>query len=215
MHILILGGTRFVGRHLVNVALARNHTVTLFNRGKTDAGLFPNVEQIHGDRANADDLAQLQNRSWDAVIDTCGYAPNIVRFSAEALQDKTQHYTFISSISVYANTRVAGITEDYPVGALNNEAANAIKANEDVTGETYGPAKALCEQVVLHTFPGNSLVIRPGLIVGPNDVTDRFTYWPQRVAQGGLVLAPGSPDWVTQVIDVRDLAEWTIGMIEA
>jgi 2'-hydroxyisoflavone reductase len=215
MHILILGGTRFVGRHLVNVALARNHTVTLFNRGKTDAAIFPDVEQIHGDRASAADLAQLQGRSWDAVIDTCGYIPGMVRLSAQALKDQTAHYTFISSISVYADTRVAGITEDYPVGTLSDEAASAITTHEGVTGETYGPLKALCEQEVLRAFPAKSLVIRPGLIVGPNDATDRFTYWPQRVANGGAVLAPGSADWVTQVIDVRDLAEWTMGRVEA
>ncbi|NJM42687.1 MAG: NAD-dependent epimerase/dehydratase family protein [Anaerolineae bacterium] len=214
MKILLVGGTRFVGRHLVDVALARGHTITLFNRGKSNADLFPNIEQIRGDRANADDLALLQSQTWDAVIDTCGYAPNIVRLSAQALKDYTKHYTFISSISVYAETRVAGITEDHPVGTLSEEAANAIQKNEEVTGETYGPAKALCEQEVLRAFPNSALVIRPGLIVGPNDVTDRFTYWPVRVAQGGAVLAPGSPDWVTQVIDVRDLAEWTISRVE-
>jgi 2'-hydroxyisoflavone reductase len=215
MKILLIGGTRFVGRHLVDVALARGHSVTLFNRGKSNAELFPNVGQTRGDRANADDLARLQSQTWDAVIDTCGYAPNIVRLSAQALRDYAKHYTFISSISVYADTRVAGIIEDHPVGTLSEEAANAIQKNEDVTGETYGPAKALCEQEVLRAFPNSALVIRPGLIVGPNDPTDRFSYWPVRVAQGGDVLAPGSPDWVTQVIDVRDLAEWTIRRVEA
>ena len=215
MKILILGGTRFVGRHLVDVALAHGHAVTLFNRGKTDAMLFPNVEQLRGDRANSDDLGQLQGQSWDAVIDTCGYVPNIVQLSAQALKDATAHYTFISTISVYAETRVAGITEDHRLGALSDEAASAITTNEGVTGETYSPLKVLCEQAVLQAFPNTALIIRPGLIVGPNDLTDRFTYWPQRVAQGGAVVAPGSPDWVTQVIDVRDLAEWTMHMIEA
>jgi 2'-hydroxyisoflavone reductase len=215
MRILIIGGTRFVGRHLVEVARGRNHALTLFNRGQSDAGLFPDLEHIRGDRANPDDLAQLQSRRWDAVIDTCGYAPVIAQLSVNALKDCAAHYTFISSISVYADTRIAGITEDHPVGTLSDEAASAIKTNTDVTGETYGPAKALCEQAVLRAFPGKALIIRPGLIVGPNDPTDRFTYWPVRVAQGGAVLAPGSPDWVTQVIDGRDLATWTIAMVEA
>ena len=215
MRLLILGGTRFVGRHLVDVALAHGHAVTLFNRGKTDATLFPNLEQLHGDRANPSDLELLQGRIWDTVIDTCGYVPGIVQLSAQALKDATAHYTFISTISVYADTRVAGITEEHALGTISDEAANALTTNEGVTGETYGPLKVLCEQAVQQAFPNTTLIIRPGLIVGPNDQTDRFTYWPQRVAQGGAVLAPGSADWVTQVIDVRDLAEWTLHMVEA
>jgi len=207
MRYLILGGTVFLGRALVQAALARGHSLTLFNRGQSNPDLFPKVEQLHGDRAT--DLSALQGRHWDAVIDTCGYVPRIVRLSAEALAGATDHYTFISSLSVYADTSQPGTDESAPVGTLEDETV------EQVTGETYGPLKALCERAVEQTLPGRALVIRPGLIVGPFDPTDRFTYWPHRVAQGGEVLAPGRPARPVQFIDVRDLAEWTLDMVEA
>lgn len=206
MRILILGGTVFLGRALVSAALARGHHVTLFNRGKSNPALFPNVEQLHGDRA--EDLGALRGRRWEAVIDTCGYVPRIVSLSAEALASAVEHYTFISSLSVYADLKQVGIDESAPVGKLADESV------EDVTGETYGPLKALCEQAVARARPGRALIIRPGLIVGPYDPTDRFTYWPHRVAQGGDVLAPGRPGRGVQFIDVRDLAEWTIRVVE-
>lgn len=207
MKLLILGGTVFLGRHLVEAALARGHEVTLFNRGQHNADLFPQVEKLRGDRNG--NLSSLQGHTWDAVIDTCGYVPRIVRASAELLQDSVNHYTFISSISVYADFRQANMDETYPVGTLADENV------EEVTGDTYGPLKALCEQAVERALPGRALNIRPGLIVGPYDPTDRFSYWPHRVAQGGVVLAPDSPGEPVQIIDARDLAEWNIRMVEA
>lgn len=205
MKILIIGGTRFLGRHLVNSARARGHEVTLFNRGKTNPGLFRNLETISGDREK--DLDQLTGQ-WDAVIDTCGYFPRIVKMSAEALKDRVENYVFISSISVYADFRKTGINESYPVGKIEDETM------EEVTGESYGPLKALCEKAAQDIFGVRSLIIRPGLIVGPHDPTDRFTYWPVRIARGGDVLAPESPNALTQIIDVRDLSDFIIHLIE-
>lgn len=206
MNILILGGTIFLGRHLTEAALGRGHKVTLFNRGKSNPGLFSDVETLIGDRK--EEMSALEGREWDAVIDTCGYVPGVVRRSAELLKDAVGHYTFHSSISVYADFQPAGIDEDYPLGTLEDE------STEEVTGETYGPLKALCEAAVERAMPGRALNIRPGLIVGPNDPSDRFTYWPVRVAQGGEVLAPDQPEAAVQLIDVRDLAAWNILMIE-
>jgi 2'-hydroxyisoflavone reductase len=206
MKLLILGGTVFLGRSLVEAALARGHEVTLFNRGQHNPELFPEAEKLRGDRDG--DLAALQGQRWDAVIDTCGYVPRIVRASAEALTDSVEHYTFISSISVY-DPMIPGMDESAPVGVLEDSTV------EEITGETYGPLKALCEQAVEQTLPGRTLIIRPGLIVGPHDPTDRFTYWVRRAAQGGEALAPDVPDLSVQVIDVRDLAEWNIRQVEA
>ena len=206
MKILIIGGTRFLGRHLVNSARARRHEVTLFNRGKTNPNLFWQVEKIQGDREK--DLDQLTGRNWDAVIDTCGYFPRIVRMSAEALKGKVENYVFISSISVYSAFSKIGINESDPVGKIEDETM------EEITGESYGPLKALCEKAVQEVFGMDSLVIRPGLIVGPHDPTDRFTYWPVRVARGGSILAPEKPDLPIQIIDARDLADFIIKLIE-
>ena len=205
MKILIIGGTRFLGRHLVNSARARGHEVTLFNRGKTNPELFQKVKKIRGDREK--DLDQLAGR-WDAVIDTCGYVPRIVKMSAEALKDKIEKYVFISSVSVYTDYRKIGINESHPIGKLEDENV------EEVTGETYGPLKGLCEKVVQEVMGVNSLIIRPGLIVGPHDPSDRFTYWPVRVARGGEVLAPEKPEALTQIIDARDLADFIFRLIE-
>jgi 2'-hydroxyisoflavone reductase len=207
MHILILGGTVFLGRTLVQAALASGHHLTLFNRGRSNPDLFPHIDTITGDRAG--DLSALSERCWDAVIDTCGYYPRLVRHSARALAQSVAHYTFISSISVYADTSQPGVNESDPVGKLADESI------EEITGKSYGPLKALCEQAVEAEMPARALVIRPGLIVGPWDASDRFTYWPVRVSRGGEVLAPGRPDRGLQIIDVRDLAEWIIRLIEA
>ena len=207
MNILILGGTVFLGRAIVEAALARGHTLTLFNRGQHNADLFPDVEKLHGDRDGG--LGVLRARHWDAVIDTCGYLPRIVRAAAETLAGAVERYVFISTISVYANYATLGIDENAPVGTL------ADPSIETITGESYGPLKALCEQTVLQALPGRALLIRPGLIVGPNDPTDRFSYWVARVARGGEILAPGNPRMHTQVVDVRDLAAWTVGIVEA
>lgn len=207
MKILILGGTIFLGRALIDCARARGHEVTLFHRGKHSPDLYPDLERILGDRNS--DLDRLDGRVWDAVIDTCGYFPRQVRQAAQRLAGSTGHYTFISSISVYANFDQPGMDESGPVGTLEDETV------EQITGETYGPLKALCEQAAEAAMPGRTLNLRPGLIVGPFDPSDRFTYWPVRVAKGGDVIAPERPDYAIQVIDVRDLAEWNIRLIEA
>jgi 2'-hydroxyisoflavone reductase len=206
MKLLILGGTVFLGRYLVEASLARGHELTLFNRGQHNPELYPDVEKLRGDRDG--DLALLRGRHWDAVIDTSGYLPRVVRASAELLAEATEHYTFISSISVYPYFRSLGLDESAAAGTLDDPTI------EEVNGESYGPLKALCERAVEQALPGRTLVIRPGLIVGPHDVSDRFTYWVRRVAQGGEVLAPAHPGWHTQLIDVRDLAEWTVRMVE-
>ena len=206
MRILILGGTVFLGRALVDAALARGHTLTLFHRGKHNPDLYPQVERILGDRN--EDLGRLAGRTWDAVIDTCGYFPRQVRESAQLLSASVGHYTFISSISVFANFETRGMDESAPVGTIEDPTF------EEITGETYGPLKALCEQAAEGAMPGRTLNIRPGLIVGPHDPSDRFTYWPVRIARGGDVLAPEGPHVPVQIIDVRDLAEWNLRMVE-
>lgn len=207
MQLLIIGGTVFLGRHLVEAALARGHTVTLFNRGQHNPELFPTVEKLRGNRDG--ELGVLAGRQWDAVIDTCGYVPRLVQAAATQLATQVAHYTFVSTISVYPDYTQAGIDESAAVGTL------ADPTVEEVTGETYGPLKALCEAAAEAAMPGRVLTIRPGLIVGPHDPTDRFTYWPVRVAKGGQVLAPSEPTQQVQFIDVRDLAEWTIRLVEA
>lgn len=207
MKLLLLGGTVFLGRQLVEVALARGHSVTVFNRGRTNPELFPEAEKLRGDRSSGD-LAALTGRNWDAVLDTSGYVPRVVGASAERLAERVAHYTFISTESVYADFRTPGLNESYPVGQLADE------STEEVTGETYGPLKALCERAVEAALPGRSLIVRPGLIVGPHDPTDRFTYWPARAARGGEVLAPGRSASPVQFIDVRDLAAWAINLVE-
>jgi 2'-hydroxyisoflavone reductase len=207
MRLLIIGGTRFVGRHLVEAALARGHEITLFHRGQTNADLFPQVEHLLGDRDS--NLTPLRNRVWDAAIDTCGYVPRVVRQSANLLANSIGHYTFISSISVYAEDAPAGMDEAAPVATIADE------TREDITDESYGALKVLCEQVVQQVYADRALVVRPGLIVGPHDYSDRFTYWVHRIAQGGEVLAPGNPDQAVQFIDVRDLDEWIVRAVEA
>lgn len=206
MDILIIGGTRFLGRHLVDSALANGHNVTLFNRGQSNPDVFPQLETILGDRET--DLEVLAGRRFDALIDTCGYFPRIVNLSAQKLRDAVETYVFISSISVYADFSAVGIAEDYPVATIEEETI------EEITGETYGALKALCEKTVEDAIPDHALIIRPGLIVGPYDPTDRFTYWPLRVARGGVVLAPEKPDIPIQIIDGRDLADFTVKLIE-
>jgi len=206
MKLLILGGTVFLGRAIVEAAQQRGHTLTLFNRGQSRPGMFPEVEQIHGDRTV--DLSSLKGRTWDAVIDTSGYVPRHVRRSASELAGSVGHYTFISTLSVYDDWSVLNTDESGHLGELKDEMM------EEVTGETYGPLKARCEKEVEKAMQGRALVVRPGLIVGPNDPTDRFTYFPVRVSKGGEVLAPGRPERGLQFIDVRDLAEFVLKMTE-
>jgi 2'-hydroxyisoflavone reductase len=206
MKILILGGKKFLGLALIEAILKAGHTPTLFNRGITNPDLYPEVKNLVGDRDG--DLNTLKRRKWDAVIDTSGFVPRIVKQSAALLSNKCEIYTYISSVSVYNDFLAPDITEDYKLGQLKDP------ADEDYTGESYGPLKALCEYEIQKNFDGKVLVFRPGLIVGPNDPTDRFTYWPYRVSLGGRVLAPAPPSSSLQFIDVRDLAEFIIKMIE-
>lgn len=221
MKILIIGGTKFLGRHLIAAAQSRGHEVTIFNRGRYSQEKFENVEQIQGDR-NAD-LDKLGARGiWDAVIDTCGYLPQTVKMSAEALKNSVRQYVFISSISAYGDFSQTNFDETAPVAELNEEQqarADAIEAAKgDITAATlaemYGALKALCEREAEASMPGKVLNVRPGLIVGEFDPTDRFTYWVMRVARGGEILAPGNPDRFVQVIDARDLSAWIVKMIE-
>ena len=204
MRLLVLGGTRFLGRALVESALARGHELTLFNRGQTNADLFPEAEKIRGDRTV--DLSPLDGREWDAVLDVATFLPRVVRRSVEALEGRVDRYVYVSSISAYADQSTPPV-EGAPVAELDDRDA------EDV--EHYGALKAACEQIVVDAFGERALVVRPGLIVGPHDPTDRFTYWPRRVAEGGRVLAPAPPDQPVQFIDVRDLADWIVSATEA
>ena len=206
MKLLVLGGSVFLGRYVVEAALSKGHEVTMFNRGQNNPTLFPEVEKLRGDRDGG--LLALEGRCWDAVIDTCGYVPRIVSASASLLADQVEHYVFVSSISVYADFGQPGLDESAPVGTLKDEAL------ERVDGKSYGPLKALCEQAATAAMPGWVCQVRAGLIVGPHDLSDRFTYWPRRVAQGGEVLAPADPDFQVQLIDVRDLAAWMVCMAE-
>lgn len=207
MDILILGGTVFLGRHLVEAAQARGHRVTLFHRGQHGADLFSEAEHLLGDRDES--LEVLRGRHWDAAIDTSGYFPRQVQTTAAALAGTVGHYTFISSASVYSDPSVPGLDENAPTGTLDDPTV------EEITGETYGPLKALCEGAAEAALPGRVLIVRPGLIVGPHDPSNRFAYWPRRLATGGDVLAPGSPSDPVQIIDVRDLASWIVTAIEA
>lgn len=203
--LLVLGGTGFLGPHVVDAALAQGWKVTLFNRGKTNPGLFPDLEKLHGDRDGK--LQELEGRRWRAVIDTSGYVPRIVRQSAELLAPNVAHYVFVSSISAYADFSKLGLTEEHPAAVLEDPKTEDIMA-------AYGALKAACEAAVEEALPRRTVNVRAGYIVGPRDPSDRFTYWPARVDQGGEVLAPGTPEDPIQVIDVRDLAKWMIGALE-
>lgn len=205
MKLLVLGGTRFLGRHLVEQALARGHQATLFNRGRTAPTLFPQAERLQGDRDG--DLTPLQSRSWDAAVDTCGYLPRVVRRSVQALRDRVGRYLFVSSISVYADSATAHQDERAERARL------PAPDCEDIPGY-YGALKAACEDEVQAAFGARAVLLRPGLIVGPLDPTGRFTYWVQRIARGGRVLAPPSPEYPVQFIDGRDLAAFALDLVE-
>lgn len=210
LRILILGGTAFTGPHQIHYALARGHEVTIFNRGRTEPTVhrevFDRVEKLVGDRDN--DLEALKGHEWDAVIDNSASIPRWVRQSAELLKGSVDIYLFTSSLSVHADNSKPGITEDDPVATIDDPTI------EEITGETYGALKALCEEETRKAFPDGAIIVRPHLIVGPGDRSDRWTYWPLRVARGGEVMAPGTPDDPTQYIDARDLAEFDIHLIE-
>jgi 2'-hydroxyisoflavone reductase len=200
MKLLVLGGTKFLGRHAVDAALAGGHKVTIFTRGQTNSELFPKVEHLQGDRDG--DLDALRGGAWDGVVDTSGYVPRIVRQSAELLHDRVGRYVFVSSISVYDDFS-APLSETSPVAELEDPASEEIE-------EHYGALKAACEGVVEEIYSDRSARVRAGLIVGPYDPTDRFTYWPRRIALGGEVLGPGDPGAPVQFIDARDLAAWLV-----
>lgn len=205
MKILILGGTLFLGKHIVESALREGHEVTLFNRGNRHE-LFPEVEKIVGNRDS--DLEVLKGRKWDVVIDTCGYIPRIVEKSAEVLKNNVGLYVFISTISVYKDFSKPGVTEESPLATLEDQSV------ETLNNETYGALKTHCEERVIKHFPDNNLIIRPGLIVGPDDYTDRFTYWPVRIQKGFNVLVPENTNYPVQFIDVRDLADFAVKLAE-
>lgn len=225
MRLLILGGTRFIGYHLVQAAQARGHHVTLFNRGRHDPTPPPGVDYLQGDRDT--DLSTLQKSinagvKWDAVIDTSGYVPRAVRATADLLKGTAKRYVFISSASVYADFDAPSIPEDHPLGQMTDEQVAEMEqllphstgSIAPFYGELYGPLKARCEQTLEEVMPGRVLVIRPGLVVGPQDYSDRFTSWVRRLHRGGQVLAPGPATQPVQFIDARDLAEWIVTMTE-
>ncbi|MFX3674759.1 MAG: NAD-dependent epimerase/dehydratase family protein [Paenisporosarcina sp.] len=208
MKILVIGGTSFIGRHLVETANDNGHELVLFNRGKTNPGIFEGMRHIQGDRKV--DAHVLGNEDWDAVIDTCGYTPNDVKPVIDAIKNKTNLYMFISTISVYDNFK----------DGRPNEKSSTYKQQietEEVTGETYGPLKVMCEDLVNKAFGNKALIIRPCIVVGPHDPTDRFTYYATRLAKEGPVALPGGhePHRKVQWIDVRDMAKWIMKMLES
>jgi 2'-hydroxyisoflavone reductase len=204
MRILIIGGTRLLGRHIVQTALDRGHDVTMFNRGQTDPGAFPAATQLTGDRDG--DLAALGTGEWDATIDVCAYVHRQVRSLQEALGSRAGHYTFISTISVYGQDVVeSGFTEATPL--LEADWGDVLEM------EKYGELKVACEEVAARYAGDRLLIIRPGYVVGPYDYTDRFTHWIRMIAAGEPFDAPAA-EQPLQCIDGRDLAAFTIGCVE-
>jgi len=206
MNILVLGGTVFLGRHIVNSALRNNHNVTLFNRGVTNPDLYPDVEKLKGDRNG--NLDSLRKRKFDAVIDISGYLPSIVRNSVEFLKDKVEHYTYISSVSVYKSNLEKFKNENSELNIID------IESGEKINNESYGALKALCEKKVQEVYKENCLILRSGLIVGEDDPYDRFTYWVDRIKKGGTILLPDDKNGNLQFIDVKDISEWIVKMVE-
>jgi len=206
MRLLILGGTVFLGRHAAEAATSRGHQVTLFHRGRSNPGVLQEAEHVIGDRDGG--LGALAGGRWDAVIDTSGYVPRVVGDAARELASRVAHYVFVSSVSAYADITRAGADESHPLATLEDPATEAV------TGATYGALKAACERAAEDAMPGRVLHVRAGLLVGPHDTTDRFPYWPRRIARGGEVLAPGTPAHPVQLVDARDLAEWMVSMAE-
>ncbi len=215
LKILILGGTGFLGPACVDAAQARGHTLTLFNRGVTEkrkGGMFPDMEKLVGDRdpKKGEGLKALEGRKWDAVIDTSSYVPRITKASCDLLAPNCGQYVLISTVSVYKNNDKEGLDESDELATIADPTVEEMGKEF----ENYGPLKALCEQTAEKIMPGRVCNIRPGFIVGPNDPTDRWNYWPWRIAKGGEVLAPGTPADPVQIIDVRDLGEWIVHCIE-
>jgi 2'-hydroxyisoflavone reductase len=212
---LILGGTGFIGPWQVRYAVARGHQVTVFNRGRRQADLPDGVEHLQGDR-NTGDLASLEGRTWDVVIDNPTTLPFWARDAASLLRDQAQHYVFISTISAYRDLALPGLDEGYPLAeyAGADPYAETMQTFAADAEALYGPLKALSEREVERWFPGRTTIVRPGLIVGPGDESDRFTYWPVRIERGGEVIAPARPEVPVQFIDARDLSEWIVRMAE-
>lgn len=209
LSVLVLGGTQFVGRHIVEALLSGGHRVSVLTRGRTPDELPATVERLRGDRdEGAVGLATLEGRSWDACVDVSGYTPRQVRASAEALRDRVRRYVFVSTVSVYAEGGRHPVHEDDP---LLPEAAESVTG---VTGETYGPLKVTCERIVREVLGERATLLRPQIVVGPHDPTGRYTYWVDRVAAGGRFLAPGDGSDFVQVIDARDLARFTVTVLE-
>ena len=204
MKLLVLGGTAFLGRHTVEAALARGDEVTIFTRGRTNPDLFPEAEHLVGDRDGG--LEPLAGREWDGVVDTSGYVPRVLRQSAELLRDAAGRYVFVSSISVYSGFSQP-VDEESPVAHLDDPFSESVEAD-------YGALKAACEYVVEEVFGDRGASIRAGLLVGPHDPTERFTYWPRRLDEGGDVLAPGDPAAPVQFVDARDLGAWLLHLAE-
>jgi 2'-hydroxyisoflavone reductase len=206
MRILMIGGTRFIGKHVVTAALEAGHEVTVFHRGQTGADLFPEIEHRTGDRNG--DLSALAEGSWDATVDTCAYVPRQVQSLADALGDRAGHYQLVSSVSAYATPERRGFGEDAPLAELDDPTV------EEVTNETYGGLKVLCERAAVDRFGPRTLLVRPTYVVGPDDYTWRFPWWVARLARGGEVLAPGPADAPSQLIDVRDMGAWMVGLLD-
>jgi 2'-hydroxyisoflavone reductase len=214
LKILILGGTGFTGPYQVNYAVARGHQVTVFNRGQRQADIPASVEQLRGDRNAPNGVAALKgNRTWDVVIDVPTTLPKWVRDAGEALKGRAGQYIFISTISTYASFPATGTDENTEVMRYER-AGDAFSIPPDSAGRYYGPLKVLSEREAERWFPGKTTIVRPGLIVGPGDPSDRFTYWPVRIARGGEVMVPGDPKEPVQIIDARDIAEWIIRLAE-
>lgn len=205
MRLLIIGGTQFVGRHIAESAIERGHDVTVFHRGRTNTDALPEAEHILGDRNS--DLDRLAGRTWDATVDVCAYVPRQVHELAKALDGRGGRHAFISTVSVYAEPAPPNIDEDAPLATLPDP------TTEEVTGETYGGLKVLCEQAIAEHY-ADAIVIRPTYVVGPYDHTHRFTYWVERIADGGRVLAPDIPGYQIQVVDARDQARWIVELLE-
>jgi len=206
MRILMVGGTRFIGKHVVEQALAAGHEVTLFHRGRTGADLFPDVEHRTGDRDS--DLSALAEGEWDATVDTCAYLPRQVHALADVLGDRGGHHLLVSSVSAYAPADGPGLTEDAPLAELDDPSVDVV------TNETYGGLKVLCERMAVERHGPRTVLVRPTYVVGPDDYTWRFPWWVTRIARGGDVLAPGPDDVPAQVIDVRDMAAWMVRLLE-
>jgi len=207
MKLLVLGGTQFVGRHIVHAALSRGDDVTLFHRGRTNPGIFPEAMHIIGDRNAGFDLPP--GLAWDAVIDVNGYIPRVVSDAARGAASRAKSYVFISTLSVYADATVSNQNEDSPVATPPDPSV------EQVTMDTYGPLKVACERAAEAAMPGRTSIIRPGYIVGPWDHSGRFPYWVRRVSEGGEILAPGDPGDPIQVVDARDLAAFVLSVVQA